>query len=143
MPPPTLAEVVPRLQEVTVGEGDVIFAKGDAGDCLYIVDSGEVRVHEDGRILATIPAGRIFGEFTVLQSAERTATVSATQPSHLYRFDQRELYQLIAEQVAVGRGLIRLILKRLEENRQGSESGPGRRTSRVSISLEPLEQDLD
>jgi hypothetical protein len=142
MTPPVLAEVVPRLQEIDVEEGEVVFAAGDAGDSLYILDTGEVRVHEKGLTLATLGAGRVFGEFTVLQSAQRTAGVTATQPSRLYRFDQRELYALMGEQVAIARGLIRIILKRLQENRKSRESEPSR-TSRVSISLEPLEQDLN
>ena len=35
-----LATVIDAIEEVQSGEGDVIIAEGDQGDCMYILESG-------------------------------------------------------------------------------------------------------
>ncbi|MFQ5703610.1 MAG: cyclic nucleotide-binding domain-containing protein [Gemmatimonadales bacterium] len=136
MPQAVLAGIVPKFRPLQIGAGEAVFRKGEVGDCLYVVDRGSVRVEDDGRILSHLCENTVFGEFTVLQSAPRTASVIAEQTTRLLRFEQADLFRLIAEQVSVARSMIQLILRRLVENRvtvNGRE-----RVSRISISLKPL-----
>ncbi len=58
----------------------------------------------------------MFGEFTVLHSGPRTASVTACEPTRMLCFTQGDLYELIADQVSVAQALIKMIVQRLREN---------------------------
>jgi HEAT repeat protein/phosphate starvation-inducible membrane PsiE len=111
-----LAALAPRLQPVDLREGDVVFHKGDIGDCMYLVLDGRVHVHDNLQSLAHLERDQVFGEFTVLHSGKRTASVTAETSTELLRFTQTDLYDLLTDQAAVARTMIRMIVKRLREN---------------------------
>ena len=54
-PDSVLAQVAELIEEVSVAAGDVIIARGDAGDSMYVVAQGLLRVHVDDVTLAWIP----------------------------------------------------------------------------------------
>jgi len=112
-----LAALAPRLQSVGLDGGDVVFHKGDIGDCMYLVLDGRVHIHDGLQTLAHLERDQVFGEFTVLYSGKRTASVTAETPTELLRFTQADLFDLLSEQAVVARTMIRMIVKRLRENR--------------------------
>jgi len=62
--------------------GDVVFAAGDPGDGLYVIETGRVQISavvESGspRPLASIGPGEIFGEMAVIDDEPRSATAVA------------------------------------------------------------------
>ena len=62
--------------------GDVVFQEGDAGDCLYVIASGEVEVtvrNSDGaqKSIALLAAPEVFGEMSLIDKEARSATVRA------------------------------------------------------------------
>ncbi len=124
VPEHVLSGIVPKLRRVDLGENECVFSKGDIGDCLYIVLSGRVRMHEGSRTIAEVGQDRVFGEMTVLQSAPRTASATTSAPTSLLLFDQDTLYQLISEQVELAQSLIRIIIDRLRQN-QAMRAGAG------------------
>ena len=69
------------LQSMHVPRGERIFEKGDAGNAMFIVKTGEFHatIHEDGReaILATFKTGDFFGEMSLLDGQSRSASVHA------------------------------------------------------------------
>ena len=63
------------------GAGETIVRQGAAGDSMFVVLSGKVRVSIDpaGQEVAVIPAGGFFGEMSMLTGEARTATVKAIE----------------------------------------------------------------
>lgn len=57
--------------------GDVIFRQGDSGREMYIVQSGDVQLLQNGHPLETVELGNIFGEMEFVNGAKRHATAVA------------------------------------------------------------------
>lgn len=83
LPLPSVEQLVRGLVRVTVGGGDVVFRQGDVGEHYFVIESGEVDVVGDGRVVATLGPGEGFGEIALLRSTRRTATVVARSEVNL------------------------------------------------------------
>lgn len=91
-----------RMQElVSLGrvsrfqENQTVFSKGDPGDCLYAIMTGQIAVStssEDGKtmLLNILNPGDVLGEIALIDGKERTASASALRPSELFRIDRPE-----------------------------------------------------
>ena len=76
-----------HTQQLAVGE--VLFQKGDAGDALFGVRRGQIRIEtgaSDGSRLTLnfMGPGELFGEVAVLDGQSRTADAMAGEPSELF-----------------------------------------------------------
>ncbi len=99
------------------GTGECIFRKGDAGDALYGVMSGRVRIctsGPDGRemILYVMEPGEIFGEIAVLDDHERTADAFTLEPTRLMMIRRRDFKPLLRADPALADYFIRLLCQR-------------------------------
>ena len=77
LPLPSVEQLARGLEPVDVPAGSVVFRQGDVGDRYYVVESGEVEVIGDGRVVAVLGPGEGFGEIALLRRTPRTATVVA------------------------------------------------------------------
>ena len=97
IPHEELVGVASLLGERRVLAGEQIVGKGDAGDSLYIMGSGRVRVHDNGRTLAELARNDFFGELSLLDSEPRAATGTALTDASLLRLEQADFYAVVAE----------------------------------------------
>lgn len=72
-----LAEVAEVCREETFVSGAYIFREGEAGNRLYLITDGEVRISRDvpgsgEEALAILKAGALFGEMAVFDRSERS-----------------------------------------------------------------------
>lgn len=75
---PRLVDMCNRLATVHFRKNDCLMAKGDAGDCMYLLLDGEVGVYlEDMALAAILQANNAVGEASLRTSEKRTATVIA------------------------------------------------------------------
>jgi hypothetical protein len=65
----------PRIRCLSAGE--VLAAQGEPGNSIYLVLDGVVDVCVDGRPVGDLGPGAVLGERAVIESARRTATVTA------------------------------------------------------------------
>lgn len=88
----TVADIVRLLESRDVGQGTVIIRKGDPGDTMYFLVSGEATVQLADPVV--LQPGSFFGEMGLLFGAPRSATVIATAPSVLLLLDIADLREL-------------------------------------------------
>ena len=112
-PDELLAEVAGLLTEVELSSGQSVFAKGDAGDSLYIIVSGRVRVHDGDYTINLLGESDVFGEMALLDAETRSASVTAADDSLLLSLDQESFYELVDTRSEVARGIIRVLTARL------------------------------
>jgi MFS family permease len=88
LPAPTLELLASSLERVSVPAGETVFRQGDHGDHFYIVDSGEIEIEIDGRVVNVLEPGDHFGEIALLRDISRTATARARKETQLYGLDR-------------------------------------------------------
>lgn len=88
----TVADIVRLLEARDVGDGTVIIRKGEPGDTMYFLVSGEATVELAEPVV--LKPGNFFGEMALLFGEPRSATVVATRPSVLLLLDVADLREL-------------------------------------------------
>src|SRR5436190_2644726 len=81
-------ELCGYLHPMELKAGSSLFRVGDAGEAMYIIESGRVRItvtDADGRevILASLGHGDFFGEMAMLDGHGRSADATVTEDSRL------------------------------------------------------------
>ncbi len=74
---PELTQLAGIADEITYADGDFLYHDGDAGDCLYVVQSGKLKVYRGGSLLVELAPGQVTGEACLLNSQPRSADVRA------------------------------------------------------------------
>jgi len=108
-----LADVAELLEEVEAKKGEVVFEKGAAGDSLYIVLSGRVRVYDGARTIVELDKDEIFGELALLDPEPRVASVAAVEDTRLFRLDREAFAELMAGNIEIVRGVLHVLCERL------------------------------
>ena len=78
-----LRRLAELCEVVHVIEGHAIVKQGDPGDAFYVVLSGQAKVTANRRFLQRLLPGDPFGEISLLDGGERTATVTSETPMTL------------------------------------------------------------
>jgi signal transduction histidine kinase len=107
------------MQMLRFDKDEVVFNEGDAGDSLYLVGTGSVRISKRGRAgeqetLALIEPGNFFGEMALLDGQPRSAMAIAAESTLLAGVDD-EVFQHLLE-LAPSRlhlNFLRLVSQRL------------------------------
>ena len=74
---PELVEVAEKCKDEKFKAGEYIFREGEAGNRLYLIVDGEVRISRDvpgsgEEALAVLKPGALFGEMSVFDRSERS-----------------------------------------------------------------------
>lgn len=112
-----LDQLATWLEPQELKAGEVLFYEGDPGDKFYIVESGEVvisRVVDDQPVeISRRGPGDYFGEIALLQDRPRTATISASQDTHLLSLKAEYFKELLANFMQLGATVSRTSSRRL------------------------------
>ncbi len=111
IPHEVLVCVALLLTERGLAVGERVFDKGDLGDSLYIIAAGCVRVHDGDRTFREMSQHEFFGELALLDSEPRSASVTAVEPTLLFRLAQDDFYALMSEQPVITRAISRALCK--------------------------------
>ena len=96
-------------------KNEAVFKKGDIGDCIYVIISGNVKLHEQEMTIAEMTAGDFFGEFSLLDNEPRSLSVTCTEPSMLAALYQKDFYMVLKEHPESIKDIIEALIKRIRE----------------------------
>jgi len=74
-----MLQIMPITYERRIEAGIDIICEGEPGEELYLLVEGACEVRTEGVRLATIQAGRAFGELSLVDNRPRSASVTATE----------------------------------------------------------------
>ena len=117
-----LADLAPLMKEMEYEQGTEIFKEGETGDCMYIIQQGNIKIHKGNTTLAILKEKEVFGELSLLDADTRSASATADTDCILYKIDQEPFYELMDERPEVAKGFIKILCQRLrtmnEKSRQ-------------------------
>jgi CRP/FNR family cyclic AMP-dependent transcriptional regulator len=94
-----LAALGVKLTSRSFNEGEVVFAQGDEGDAMYIIEEGAVDIvagTASQRVtLASLFNGQYFGELSLLDGAPRSATAIAARATLVLSLDRDDFVDFV------------------------------------------------
>ncbi len=100
-------------------KGSLLMREGEAGDCAYIIESGqvEVLVQRGGEILqiGTRGPGSIIGEMAMLDDRPRTATVRALEDCNVMVLSRADFARRLETADPVVRMIMRVVITRYRD----------------------------
>ena len=82
-------------------DGVVIVTQGSSGDCLYVIQAGQVEVYQEvhgvRERLAVLGEGDFFGEVPLLERKARSATVRVIGEARVLMVDRRNFARRVHE----------------------------------------------
>lgn len=110
-----LVDIGSICTEEQVEPGITIFKKGDPGNCMYFIYTGSVSIHDGEHQLALLADNEIFGELSLLDSENRSASATTITDCILLKIGQEQFYDVVATNTDILKGIMRTLCKRLRE----------------------------
>lgn len=143
-----------KLEVIELTEMSPIFAEGEKTDGAYFIVEGEVSVGRNGKTLANLPAGTMFGVVACIDSGVRSASCVATGPATLLKMSDRDFDQLFSAGHRFAFQIVDLIARQLVQHVREANMMlplPGRQSGIAKVSrpvdkmlaAQPSEDDLD
>jgi len=127
-----LLSIASRLQFRRYPKGAVVFAEGEPGDAMYLIQYGQVRVVSDiateKQVFAHLGPGAFFGEMALLSGEPRSAGIVVNMDAGLWVLSKEGFERLLAQQPSLALTFSRVLSQRLSESDrkavQQAEQGP-------------------
>jgi CRP-like cAMP-binding protein len=124
--------------ESSYSDGDVLCRQGERGVAAFLIVSGRVRVEserENGEVntVAELKQGQFVGELSVIDGAERVATLRAVGDVEVLILTQWSMLALLKSRPSIAAAMLPIIVKRFratarELRRRDRESDDGRKS---------------
>lgn len=99
-------------------DGEAIMHEGELGDCMYVVQQGEVEVtiRSGGQelVLSVLEAGDVFGEMSLFTKRKRSATVRAKGKARVMTIDKRGFMKRVHQDPSLAFQILRKMSERIQ-----------------------------
>jgi CRP-like cAMP-binding protein len=100
-------------------DGDVIIREGETGDCMYVVQEGEVEVYTERGgeevSLAVRKQGDLVGEMSIFEREVRSASVRAHGRARVLTLDKKNFMRRINEDPSLAIRIVQTMSRRIRE----------------------------
>jgi EAL domain-containing protein (putative c-di-GMP-specific phosphodiesterase class I)/CRP-like cAMP-binding protein len=132
-----------NLDRKHYSKNQTIFTEGDAGNCAYIIESGEVEITHNSSAgelrLSLLSPGELFGEVALLDLHPRTASARTTQDSVLIQIERHLVQELLERSDPILRHLLQVILERFRNHPGTEPNDAGKRDAASEASRKALQ----
>jgi flavin reductase (DIM6/NTAB) family NADH-FMN oxidoreductase RutF len=111
--PPHREAILASGRERMYAEGETIVRQGEAGDELFVILEGAVRVERGGRVLQHLDDGDFFGEVAVLDGRPRSADVVAESSVRCLTISRDVLRDLLRREPSMAWQMLEVLAQRL------------------------------
>lgn len=115
LPDQVLQSIADNLEEIKAAKDETIIQKGAAGDTFYLIAHGSVTVHDGDHFFASSIAGEYFGEYALIDSYERSASVTANQETILYALTKEVFDRIMQQYPEVKESILKELIERLRD----------------------------
>ena len=119
----TLSEIVGKLRTRYYPSRITVVRRGDAGDSMFFISSGEVEVRLPNGGSVQLGEGAFFGEMALLERQPRTATVATTRPTTLLVLYASDFYEIASHIPKLAEAVENEAKRRREENLERQAAG--------------------
>ncbi|MGV8979419.1 MAG: Crp/Fnr family transcriptional regulator [Cellulomonas sp.] len=115
--------LIESMNPVSFTRGDVLFHEGDAGDRLFVIRSGKIKLGRrstDGRenLLSIQGPGEMFGELSLFDPGPRTATATVVADAELVELAHTDLIVWLEQHPTVAKHLLKALAGRLRRTNE-------------------------
>jgi CRP-like cAMP-binding protein len=103
----------------TYRDGEIIARQGEAGDCMFVIQEGQIDVvvEEDGveTFLRTAEVGEFIGEMAIFDREVRSATLRAAGEARLLTIDRKNFLKRINKDPSLAFRLVQSMSSRVRD----------------------------
>ena len=113
-----IEQIAARIQRREFAPGVTLFHQDMPGTMMYMLESGSVRVISIGRTgqeltLNVLGPGEVFGELSILDGEQRSATAITLAPTVVWLLSQIDLTRIMNEYPPVNQAMVQLLVDRV------------------------------
>jgi serine phosphatase RsbU (regulator of sigma subunit) len=113
IPEELLRNLADKLETRSFPSNTQIIKKGEEGNSMFIIAEGKVKIHDREHTVAQMEAGNFFGEFSLLDEAPRSMSVTALEDIQIIRISRQLFFELLQSQPEVAKKIISGLTNRL------------------------------
>ena len=103
----------------TYQDGEVVVRQGEEGDCLFVVQEGQLEVvrQEQGKetLIRMVGKDELFGEMAVFERQLRSATVRAKGAARVLTLDKKNFLRRVNEDPSLAFRIVETMSRRVRE----------------------------
>ncbi len=130
-----LVKIMNITHVVEVAEGKQIIKDGEDGEELFIILSGDVKVHKGDTLLVNLSDGDHFGEMALIDKAPRSADVTAQTPTKLLKITRKDFFEVIRKESVLASKLLWSFLQVLSDRLRKTNKEVSGAPDEISVDL--------
>lgn len=136
--PDALQGMAMLLTERQTRAQEPVIKKGEIGNEMFILVEGDVRIHDGNHVLARLKAGDFFGEFALIDSTQRSASVTTEKPCFLLLWNQTDFFHFSKTYPEMLLGILQTQVKRMRDMNELED-----KLSKSYVNISKMKQELE
>jgi len=113
----SLARVASIAQEVSFEPRQPLFKENESAEAMFVLVEGEVILTHSGQEGSKLSEFQVAGALAVFAERAHTETARAIRPTQAMRISQQDLYEAMAEDISIARGILRALVCMVSDSR--------------------------
>ncbi len=115
VPDAELVRLLPDLVEIRAAAGETLFAAGEPGDAIYLIERGCLHLVSKGIVLLARNQGDCVGEYSLVDDRPRSAGAVAVTDTTLLSWRRDSFQKAVRESPLLAQGVFRVLTRKLRE----------------------------